>query len=216
MRYTKRRMDFLVSRWTAKEAIASALGWGGALAVGARIEVRNRPTGAPEAYVDGEPLGVEISLTDRAGWAVCLVGPDRRHVGCDLELVEPRSSLFVRDYFTDEEQRRAAAAADGERDALVNLVWSAKESALKVLGTGLRRDTRSVEVFLHDDPLDQAWSALTVHTREGLSLPGWWRRFDQFLLTVAAEEPTPPPAALEDPPALLAATPTHGWMTRPV
>ena len=69
-------------------------------------------------------------------------------VGCDLELVEPRSALFVRDYFTAAERERVAAAPAREHDELANLIWCAKESALKVLRTGLRRDTRSVEVEL--------------------------------------------------------------------
>jgi hypothetical protein len=102
MRYTKRRTEYLVARWTAKEAVAQALqldGWtSGPLAARARIEVRHHVTGAPELYVDGRPHDLGISLTDRAGWAVCLgggpgglgaaVGPDDggRHL---LRLVAP-------------------------------------------------------------------------------------------------------------------------------
>ncbi|MET0740149.1 MAG: 4'-phosphopantetheinyl transferase superfamily protein [Candidatus Nanopelagicales bacterium] len=228
LRFTKRRMEFLVSRWAAKEAIAALSGWGPALDERARIDVRNRPTGAPEAHVDGVWLGREISLTDRAGWAVCLIGPDQRRVGCDLELVEPRTSSFISDYFTGTEQERMASVPGAARDTMANLLWSAKESALKVLGTGLRRDTRSVEVSLRDDrpnpPPDDppedvtlvGWRRLTVRTSDGLSLPGWWCRFNHFLLTVAAEAATAAPAALEDPPALYTAMPTHTWMAGPL
>ena len=55
MRYTKRRADFLLNRWTLKLAVAGALGWpddDGALA---RIEARPAPDGAPELFVDGQP-----------------------------------------------------------------------------------------------------------------------------------------------------------------
>ena len=83
------------------------------------------------------PAGVEVSLTDRAGWAVCLVWTEPRPVGCDLELAEPRSRAFVRDFFTEAERRAVAGAgrAAGPRE-VANLIWSAKESALKVLQTG--------------------------------------------------------------------------------
>jgi 4'-phosphopantetheinyl transferase len=137
-----------------------------------RIDVRNEPGGAPYLLVGGEPAGVDISLSDRSGWAVCVVaggGP----VGCDLEIVEPRSRGFLRDYLAPPERAYVRHAADG--DVAANLVWSAKESALKVLRTGLRRDARSVEVTIVDGPPGQ-WSPLSVRTREGSELPGWWRR----------------------------------------
>ena len=44
--------------------------------------------------VDGVPTALDVSLSDRAGWAVCLVGSGLGRVGCDLEIVEPRSAGF--------------------------------------------------------------------------------------------------------------------------
>jgi 4'-phosphopantetheinyl transferase len=217
LRYTKRRTDYLLTRWTTKETVTRLLGLTGDRASFRRIEVRNHISGAPEVYVDGRPLDLAISLTDRAGWAVCLMSSDSGRVGCDLELVEPRSPGFVSDYFTDDEQRFVAAASDeAARQVAANLLWSAKESALKVLRTGLRRDTRSVEVRLSDEREADAWIPLTVRATEGVMLPGWWRRFGSFLLTVATDRATSPPVALEDPPALGTAEPTHSWLARPL
>lgn len=216
LHYTKRRTDYLLTRWTTKETVARLLGLARDSASFSRIEVRNHISGAPEVYVDGRPLDFAISLTDRAGWAVCLMSSDLRRVGCDLELVEPRSAGFVCDYFTDDEQRFVAAASDGiARQVAANLLWSAKESALKVLRTGLRRDTRSVEVRVPNELGSGVWMPLTVRTTEGVMLAGWWRRFGSFLLTVAADQPTSPPVALEDPSALRTAEPTHNWLARP-
>ena len=217
LRNTKRRIEYLLTRWTTKETVVRLLGLAADHRSFSRIEVRNHVSGAPEAYIDGRPLGLAISLTDRAGWAVCLIGQDPGRVGCDLELVEPRSPGFVRDYLTDDEQRFVAAASDEiGRQVAANLLWSAKESALKVLRTGLRRDTRSVAVLLSDEPGTGGWAPLTVRTTEGVTLPGWWRRFGAFLLTVAADRPSAPPVALEDPPALAAAEPAHSWLARPL
>ncbi|HEX6467717.1 MAG TPA: 4'-phosphopantetheinyl transferase superfamily protein [Streptosporangiaceae bacterium] len=214
MRFTKRRTEFLVARWTAKRAIAGLMGQD---IDPTRVEVRHHVTGAPEAWLDGSPLDVGISLSDRAGWAVCLLGGAPGAVGCDLELVEPRSPGFVRDYFTPAEQRRI-----GADELAANLFWSAKESVLKVLRTGLRRDTRTVEIALGTSVGTPAadgggeWAPLTARTVEGAVFPGWWCRFGDFVLTVAARGPAPrPPGTLEHPPALAAATPLHSWLTEP-
>ena len=68
----------------------------------ARIEVRHRSSGAPYVHLDGRPAAVDVSLSDRAGWAVCLVGPpgsaESGTLGIDLEVVEPRSDEFVTDF----------------------------------------------------------------------------------------------------------------------
>lgn len=218
MRYEKRRSEFLIARYTAKHTIAQAVGLPtDDLARLATIEVRHRPTGAPVAFADGRPAGVAMSLTDRADWAVCVVANGNGvALGCDLELVEPRSAGFVRDYLTPAEQTAVAAAEDPH--LLANLLWSAKESALKVLETGLRRDTRSVEVTLLDgaDPAAQedGWRPLEVHPVEGGVFPGWWRRSGEWLLSVAASGPTDPPVAFEEPDGLTSATPTHRWAER--
>ena len=218
MRYTKRRTDFLLGRWTLKLAVAKALGWPDDPAVLARIEGRNKPTGAPLLYIDGQPADRGVSLTDRAGCAVCLVAAGPAAVGCDVEIVEPRSDAFVRDYLTQAEQRLVAAAGPA-RDMAANLVWSAKESALKVLETGLRRDTRSVEVEVDVaelSPQERSWSALRVRTAEGEVFPGWWRRSGSFLVTACWPGGGPPPGVLETQSPIDTMRPSHRWVGRPV
>src|SRR6266496_3228082 len=210
-RFTKRRTELLVARWAAKQALGRVLSTPLTIEGLRRIEVRHAPSGAPVACLDGEPVDLQISLTDRAGWAVCLVSTGPGRLGCDLELVEPRSDAFVRDYLTAAERRYVDAAADVTATNLAaNLVWSAKESGLKVLTTGLRRDTRSVEVTA--SPSVDGWARLTVRAVEGREFPGWWHRFGDFILTIAAEEPAPAPTALDDPPLLYRAKPTHSWL----
>jgi 4'-phosphopantetheinyl transferase len=231
MRFTKRRTEYLVRRLTAKHAVALTLGLPTDPDDLARIGVLNRVTGAPYVVVDGRPLGLDVSLTDRAGWGVCLVGRDLGAVGCDLEIAEPRSATFVSDYLTPVEQALVRGAPDqATSHLLANLVWSAKESALKVLRTGLRADTRSVEVHLDvadvpgtaphppDEPdveTGGTWAPLQVRGH-GRLMPGWWTVLRPWLLTVAYAEPGPAPAPLEVPSALRQATPVHSWLGRPV
>jgi 4'-phosphopantetheinyl transferase len=221
MRFTKRRNEYLVRRYAGKCAVAAAVGIPDDPINLGRIGVLNRMTGAPYVEVDGRALGLDISLTDRAGWAVCLVGPDLGAVGVDLEIVEPRSDGFVRDFLTPAEQEVVAAAPghDGH-DGAANLIWSAKESALKVLRTGLRADTRTVEVVL-EDPAGLSsgagqWQRLVVASGVA-QFPGWWRRDGVFLLTVvAASGLADPPTALPGSADLTTAEPIHSWVHRPL
>ena len=166
MRFAKRRNEWLLARCTAKQALAFHLGLRLDATDLAGVEIRTvmagPARGAPEVFVDGARVPIGVSLTDRAGWAVCAVG-DQAAIGCDLELVEPRSSAFVGDYLTAKEQQTVMDPPfAASPDTLANLIWSAKESALKVLRTGLRRPTRSVEVELDGDAPVAGWRSLLV------------------------------------------------------
>ena len=213
LRFPKRRAEVRLARWTAKQAIARVLDLSDDAGSLALIEIRAAPTGAPAAFVGDQRAPVAVSMSDRADWAVCVVGPADLAVGCDLELVEPRTDAFVRDWFTPDEQRLVFGAEPGDgRCLLANLVWSAKESALKVLQTGLRRDTRSVEVDIVEVAGHERWAPLVVRAEEGTAFPGWWRRYGDFVLTLAADADCGPPIPLEEPPRLAGATPSHSWL----
>lgn len=212
LRFAKRRTEFRLGRWTAKKALALYLGRADAPAELASVVIDRAPDGAPAPFVDGRPAEAYLTMTDRADQAVCVVGPPGTRLGCDLELVEPRSAAFVADYLTVAEQQLVAGAGPGEaRDLLANLVWCGKEAALKVLRTGLRRDTRSVAVTLPAGPPVAGWSPLVVRSVEGGVFPGWWQRFGSFVLTVAATAPFSPPRPLVEPPGLATARPGESW-----
>lgn len=216
LRFTKRREDFLLSRWTMKAAVARLLGWPQAAATLARIESRPVPGGAPRLFVDGHPAPWGISLSDRAGCAVCLIAARAVAVGCDIEVIESRSNAFVRDYLTEAE-RDLVRLAHPAADLAANLIWSAKESALKVLGSGLRKDTRSVEVAVRQlDGPERVWSALLVRTEDGDVFPGWWRRSGAFVLTACWAGGGSPPVALETRSPVDTTPPSHRWLERPV
>ena len=130
---------------------------------------------------------------------MCVVAASATAIGCDLEAVEARSDAFVNDFFTADERARIEAAPLEQRALFVNLVWSAKESALKALREGLRLDTRTVTVQL-DVPLGSgaAWHPLQViHAQGDTTFAGWWRRHGgQVLTVVAAPTPACEPVAL--------------------
>ena len=221
IRYTKRYTEFLLRRRVGKLAVAAALGLTTDDATLARVEILNRLTGAPYVQIDGERAALDISLTDRAGWAVALVGSEGSMasgtLGVDLEMAEPRSDGFIRDFLTPPEQAFVTGRGDREeRDAAANLVWSAKEAALKVMRVGLRADTRTVEVSVSDTRRDDGWAPLSIRHVDGQVFPGWWRRDGVFLLVIAGLEPTEPPSRLPGGGDLSTATPVHSWVTNPL
>lgn len=186
MRIPKRRSDYRLGRWTARRALAVCPD----IPAGA-VEVHATVGGAPEVLIEGAPVRCTISISHSSGVALCAISPAGAGVGCDLEVVEPRSPAFVETFFTEREQFRVGKAHEDERALLTTILWSAKESALKVLGVGLRFDTRSVEVnLLAGEPVGP-WHTLVVTGGEGRALHGWWRRYQSHALTIIA---SPPPA----------------------
>ena len=219
IRFTKRRNEYLTRRWTAKQAIATVLAIDRTPASLTRIEVRHRPNGAPYVHLDGQVAEVDVSMSDRAGWAVCLVGPpgsaESGTLGIDLEVVEPRSEGFVTDFFTSAELEHVRGLTDlDERHEAANLIWSAKEAALKVQQVGLRVDTRTVEVQLRDERRPDGWAPMNVTGAAG-PIPGWWRRDGVFVLTIAFTAHREPPGLLTAGSCLAAAVPVHFWVDRP-
>lgn len=185
-RIPKRRNDWRLGRWTAKCAVAMHLAMSQDAGSLSQIEVRPAVSGAPEVFISNVTADMTISLSHRAGAAICAVAAAGVQLGCDLELIEPHTQGFVRDYFTAEEQAIVDNCDEEERETLVALVWSAKESVLKALQTGLREDTRSVSVGVTDHlPGIGCWTELSIRTPGTLAISGWWQRSEKFVRTIA-------------------------------
>jgi 4'-phosphopantetheinyl transferase len=216
LRLPKRREEWLLGRWTAKQAVAACLNLPSDFPSLAKIELRPTPSGAPETFVNNKWAPVTISLSHRAGRAVCAVAPSRGALGCDIEVIEARSDAFTTDFFDAEEQALVARTAPDDRPWLVTLLWSAKESALKALHAGLRLDTRCVIVTPLDTPWDQdedhdpqpasdqnpapavrrlnpanRWRPLRVRHLHDQTFLGWWQYTGNLMRTTVA---APPPA----------------------
>jgi len=215
LRFPKRRTDWRLGRWTAKHAVAVYLHLSNDRETLRSIEIGSDPSGAPEVFLRTEPAAVSISLTHRAGVAACAVAPSGAPLGCDLEVIEEHGDAFVEDYFTDEEQRMIAHARRLEREKLVSIVWSAKESALKALRCGLRLDTRCVAIGLGDgwptpgeEPQGSGphlslseyspsrWLPLRARHNKDQILHGWWRCSPRLTRTLMTLQLANPPTVL--------------------
>jgi 4'-phosphopantetheinyl transferase len=198
LRFPKRREEWLRGRWAAKSLVHGIPPYQQYSLD--EIEIRNDPAGAPHIFLSGDvpsPDCLSISHRDRLAFCALVSGPDLR-IGADIETVEPRSDAFVADYFTVEEQGLVHACPPETREAVVTLIWSAKEAMLKALGVGLHWDTRQVEVRAIGGSLSNGdgpneWQELRLADREQADRPwlGRWQRRGSYLLTLASfgEEP---------------------------
>jgi len=196
LRFTPRRASWRLGRWTAKRAVASCLGRDGGLE---GVEVVAASDGAPEAIVDGVAAPLSISISHSGDRGFCVVAGRGVRVGCDVERVETRNPAFAGDYLTAPERRFLHGCDDEARALRETLIWSAKESALKALRDGLRRDTRDVEVEPSPPRGDDGWtplSAVIARGAPGGTLRGWWRAAGGWVYTMVADVSTPPPKSL--------------------
>jgi 4'-phosphopantetheinyl transferase len=196
--FLKRRMDWRLGRWTAKCAIAAHRQLPLRPEFLATIEICSSPSGAPDAFISNRPANLVISISHRAGYALCVLSSLPVRLGCDMEIVEPHGDAFVADYFTFEEQDLIARSSVDDRHRLIALVWSGKESALKALREGLRLDTRCVVVRPYAQQPD-GWAALQAQSRNGDVFYGWWREEGGVLRTLVSDRCSSPPIELELP-----------------
>ena len=217
MRIPKRRTDWRLGRWTAKHAVAAYLKLPSDARTFATIQIRPNASGAPEALFENSPAKISISLSHRSGIGACAVAPSGTMLGCDLELIEPRSDAFVADYFTADEQKMVERTPASDHSRVLALLWSAKESALKALRVGLRLDTRCVSVTLGSgspnpaeglpertaslilpasSPPIEAWSPFDVCYAEDQVFHGWWQVSGELARTLVAVPSSHPPLVM--------------------
>lgn len=205
LRFPKRRSDWRLGRWTAKRAVAACLNLADDVHSLANIKILAAASGAPEVFLLNQTAPVTISLSHSGGNALCTVARCEVGLGCDLEIIEPRSDAFVTDYFTGYEQRLVERTPHEQRPLLSTVLWSAKESCLKALHEGLRLETTSMDVRLLDGlpPEDQVcrrpirllapdvdgWRPLQVSFRHTPTFHGWWRTDDRIVRSVVAARP---------------------------
>lgn len=181
LRTERRRRDHLLGRYAAACLLARHLGL--PTTDLRRLDLRPAPDGAPEPWLDGRPLALSLSISHREGHAAAAIAPAGIGVGVDLERIEPRSAAFLDQWLWPEEAATVRASPDPALRA--NLLWSAREAALKVLRTGLRLDPRAVRLELPGEGHLPASGTLRWWLEGGVPAPAGWQRRGDLLLTWA-------------------------------
>ena len=207
LRFPKRRAEWLQGRWAAKTLAQKVLPVCAGLPMTC-IQVLNQSSGMPYLKIDdlsgvlspaAQPC-LSISHCGRLAFCALAFAPDFDEavgLGADIERIEARHPLFVEDYFTPRE--RELIRQNPAPDRMATLLWSAKEAVLKALGTGLRLDTRQVEILegigkdgLDDQPFqdlrrqDAHWVPLRSNRVQYLC---WLPFGDSHVLTLACRLP---------------------------
>jgi len=194
--FPRRRRKWLLGRVAAKRLVREM--WHGPELPDEGITILNRPSGEPFVIVEGQgewEYPISISHRSEVGMAAAPLERGAR-IGADVEIVEPRELALVGQFFTEREAE-SVAAAGANRDEILTRIWSAKEAVLKLLGIGLRADTRGIEVSLVGDPFPEClagWQPISVQV-SGASptlaalkeLRVVWRREGGHVLTVAVD-----------------------------
>jgi 4'-phosphopantetheinyl transferase len=195
-RFPKRRNDWLLGRWTAKQALlrletkepANLSDW----------EIIADESGAPVVSKNGEPWPVTISLSHSNARCLCALSHAPYRLGCDLELVEPRSASFEETYFATAEIEMMDTIPETRRAVAVTLAWSAKESVLKALRTGLSADTLRARILQLDGPAVDCWQPFkAIDAIEERPFAGWWMEQKGMVMTVVTDARTRAPIRLE-------------------
>ena len=193
LRFERRRAEWLLGRYTAKQLIAASRHDLAGISLDL-LSILNRPGGVPYARVNQDAeLAGSLSISHRDGLAACAWSNEvDEPVGIDLDRVEHRDESFLTDYFTSGEQAFTRALPENLRDLWITLAWSAKEAVLKVLGVGLRMDTRRVEIrnarsLFKPGDAETEWKTVSVACaeKEAGGWHVWWRKRGEFVLTLA-------------------------------
>lgn len=196
--YLPRRRKWLLGRAAAKHLVRAMTE--GEVPAEADISVLNQPSGEPFILVEGQGAWERpISISHRSGIGMAAAPIDSRsRIGADLETIEPRDPALTRQFFTDEEAALVPAGGEAS-DEVIARIWSAKEAVLKLLGLGLRIDTRGVVVSFDADSIaggmgsaPEGWQLVRVNVVAPLprrdvldGLRVVWRREAGHVLTVA-------------------------------
>jgi len=192
MYFEKRRRDWRLGRWTAKCAILRHLNLPQDAAHVSRLEILAASDGAPELFLDTSPSPIALSISHSGETAFSVVAAAGMSLGCDLEEIRSHEDSLAADYFTREEFLAVETACDPDRPLLTTLIWSAKESVLKALRQGLRRDTRSIQVVL-PDTRQEGWQPLSaIDLVSSRQFHGWWQARGLYILTIASDLVTSP------------------------
>lgn len=159
LRFPKRAREWLSARLLLKATLRtiatstgtdSRIGWSKDLR---SIECPADDLGKPQLAYANISQPYSISISHRDPYVAIAIRNDAIPFGIDLERIEPKNEAFYNDYFTAAEQEQFRNGT-GRREDLACTFWSAKESIIKALGTGLRTDVRTIHIRPHSDEFE--------------------------------------------------------------
>lgn len=124
---------------------------------GCQENLRILRTDLGKPYLEDHP-DFHFSISHSGNWVALAFG--RHPLGLDIQMIAEKQNTpaLARRFFTEEEQAYLAEQPDYAR--AFTRIWTAKESYLKYLGTGLTKSLTSFSVLSPDLPVCFQWDAL--------------------------------------------------------
>jgi len=186
-RFPKRKKDWLSGRWAAKNLLINSSSHLQRCQL-SEFSIENNPDGSPLVTRNGELLPGSISISHRSDYAsTAWTANPRSKIGIDLEVIEPKPVSFIDDFFTINEFNFLFEQKLEDHPVISSLIWSAKEAVMKALQTGLRLDTRQIEIHIPTFEENNGWNKLELSTYPGSfqSTKLFFKRIDPILITMA-------------------------------
>jgi 4'-phosphopantetheinyl transferase len=186
-RFPKRKEDWLSGRWVAKSLLYKTSEHLQNCQL-SDFSIENYADGSPLVIRNGEILPGSISISHRSGFASAAWSPDLNDkIGIDLEMIEPKPASFIEDYFTINEKNLVYQQKPEDQPVISSLIWSAKEAVMKALQTGLRIDTRQIEIRMPFTLEKKDWNSLEISNYPGgyQSAYVFWKRTESMIITLA-------------------------------
>lgn len=187
LRFAKRRQDWLMGRWTGK-TLLQKVHPDCKTARLSELSILKAKNGAPYALLKQRNLSGMLSLTHREQFAVAAWCPYAGiKIGVDLEEIEPKQDNFINDFFTMDEAAWVFALPVEQRAWSASLIWSAKETMLKALQTGLSMDTRQIAIGSFEATDKTGWQEIPIlRSPSRMNCQAiFWRTLNSGLLTMA-------------------------------
>ncbi len=171
-RFEKRKNDWLTGRWTAKNLLKDT--WFNNLNL-EYIEIKAGENRAPFVYINNVLSKKNITISHSQGMAFCASSPEHISIGCDMEKIESRSPHFITDYYTDFEINKINSHPHTKysKETLFTIFWSAKESVMKVLRTGMKLHPHRLEVTSIAPNNHKGFRLMVKHADTGIKYYGW-------------------------------------------
>jgi len=186
MKFELRRKSFIAGRRAAKHLIRHCVSELHDFPPNL-ISIENRESGAPFVLINDQELPGILSIShcgDAA--AVAYTSNSSIQIGIDLEFTTPRPHSFLETFFTPKELDWIRLSNQEDQALISNLIWSAKEAVVKATQTGLRVDTREIEILADISPLVNGWYRFGVNKGNNCTnnWQGFWRKEGEMILTL--------------------------------
>ena len=188
-KFAKRRNDWLLGRWTAKQCVEAWLISKDSGVPLNELAIIAADDGAPEVFYKDKLLDRIISISHSHGVGLAAICNRTHIMGCDLEKIETRSPLFIEDYFTDKERSFILGNGEEHTSLLANLIWSAKESVVKALRVGLSIDTKLIEIHCSPTTNEGEWQHFDIrYPKVDHALHGKWQLLSGHVVTIVCDQ----------------------------